>query len=63
MDANAKMGKEFIKKDPHEMSANGKLLNGVIERQGLRVVNGSDKCKGNITRFRRTINGEEKKLN
>ena len=34
-DANAKLGKEWIKNDPHGMSDNGKLLAGMISRQNL----------------------------
>ena len=52
-DANAKLGKEWITNDPHEMSENGRLLSEMIERQNLCVVNTSDKCSGGpITRTR-----------
>ena len=52
-DANAKLGHEWIRDDPHSMSENGKLLAEMIQRQGLFVVNTSEKCKGGpITRCR-----------
>ena len=33
MDANAKLGRKHIPEDPHEITPNGKLLEGIIERQ------------------------------
>ena len=39
LDANAKLGKDVIKGDPHKMSENGKLLMEIIHRQNLFVVN------------------------
>ena len=62
MDANAKLGKKHIPDDPHEITPNGKLLEGIIERQNLFVVNGSRKCKGNITRKRTTKNRVEESV-
>ena len=41
-DANAKLGPSYIKDDPKEMSVNGKILAGVIERHALVVLNGSE---------------------
>ena len=49
MDANAKLGPKYIPGDPHEITPNGKLLAGIVERQHLVVVNGSNMCKGKIT--------------
>ena len=54
IDANSKLGEKYISGDPHKMSPNGALLAGIIERHGLVVGNGSDKCKGTITRKRTT---------
>ena len=54
LDANSKLGKRYIPNDPHDMSPNGVLLSDIIERHNLTVGNGSDKCKGTITR-KRTI--------
>ena len=34
LDCNAKLGKEIIHGDPHEMSGNGKLLWDIVQRQG-----------------------------
>ena len=62
MDANAKLGPNHIPEDPHNISPNGKLLEGIIERQNLFVVNGSKKCKGNITRQRTTKKKVEKSV-
>ena len=52
MDANAKLGKDIIKGDPHEMSSNGKLLWDIINRRNCTVVNTTEKCTGVITRSR-----------
>ena len=54
MDANTKLGKEYIPNDPHKMSPNGTLLAGVIDIHALFVANGSAKSKGTITRRRAT---------
>ena len=53
MDANAKVGKDEISDDPHEVSNNGKIMLEMVERQGLIIANTLDKCKGTITRERR----------
>ena len=61
MDANSKLGSQVIAGDPeNEQSKNGKLLMKVVEENDLVVVNGTDLCEGTITRYRKTINGEEK---
>ena len=62
MDANSKLGAAFIPGDPCEQSKNGKLLQKVIEENDLIVVNGTDVCKGLITRFRKTKNSIEKSV-
>ena len=54
LDANSKLGEKYIRDDPHKISPNGQLLAGVIERHALYVANGSDKCKGRVTRRRVT---------
>ena len=54
MDASSKLGTKYIPKDKHEITPNGKLLAGIIERQNITVANGSEKCKGAITRKRVT---------
>ena len=51
-DANSKLGPHYIHGDPHNITPNGRLLAGVIERQHMFVVNGSNVCKGKITRRR-----------
>ena len=63
MDANSKLGANIIKDDPHVQTANGKLLNGIIERHGLLLLNGlKDVCEGAITRKRVTKNGVEESI-
>ena len=62
MDANAKLGPNYIPRDPHSISPIGKLLEGIIQRQNLYVVNGSRQCKGNITRKRTTKNKVEQSV-
>ena len=52
MDANSKLGPSYIPNDPHDISPNGNILAGIIERHALIVANGSDKCRGLITRQR-----------
>ena len=54
MDANSKLGSKYIPKDPHDMSPNGALLAGIIERHNLVVANGTSKSVGIITRRRVT---------
>ena len=62
-DLNSKLGAEYIKKDPKEITENGKILAGILERNALSVVNGMEqKCTGLITRERHTINGVEKSI-
>ena len=51
LDANAKLGKQHIKKDPHDMTENGRLLVDILGRQNLTIVN---KMEGTITRERIT---------
>ena len=55
MDANSKLGPGIIPGDPEEQSKNGKLLEKIINDNDLVVVNGTDLCKGVITRYRKTI--------
>ena len=45
LDANSKLGPKYIKNDPHNMSQNGVILSGIIERQGLVVANGLSQKK------------------
>ena len=52
LDCNAKLGKDIIRGDPHDISRNGKLLWEMIQRRSCTVVNSSEKCKGVITRSR-----------
>ena len=54
MDANSKLGKNLISQDKHDQSPNGSLLEGILKRHGLIVVNGLKICKGTITRRRCT---------
>ena len=48
LDANAKLGFDIIENDPHEVSANGELFLGVIERNNLIVGNATQLCNGVI---------------
>ena len=59
MDANAKLGPQYIHKDPHGISPNGKILANIIERHALVVANGTTRCSGTITRRRVTKNRTE----
>ena len=62
MDANSKLGPKYIPEDPHGMTPNGALLAGIIDRHNLIVGNGSNKCKGVITRKRVTKERTEKSV-
>ena len=57
-DANAKLGPGIIPGDPHPMSANGKLLEGMIQRQGLKIINISNKCTGGPITRQRIVDGK-----
>ena len=60
-DANSKMSQQYIPGDPHVISENGKILEGILNRNALIVVNGIiEKSTGVITRSRTTKDGEEK---
>ena len=59
MDSNAKLGPAIIPNDPKPQSENGKLLEAIVEENGLIVVNETEFCKGTVTRFRETVNGIE----
>ena len=59
MDSNSKLGNEYIPKDPHPMSPNGKILAAIIKRHALVVANGSEHCSGLITRQRNARNRVE----
>ena len=62
-DANSKMGPEYIPGDPHVMSENGKIIEGIIERHALTVANGvTGKSKGVITRERTTGVSQERSV-
>ena len=62
MDSNSKLGPELIPNDPHRQSTNGKILSGILQRNGLVVANGNVKCEGKITRRRITKEGVEKSI-
>ena len=62
MDANAKLGKKLIPKDPHPQSKNGKLLENFVEDNDLVVVNGTSLCEGVITRKRITVANKEESV-
>ena len=62
MDANAKVGSQIIRQDPHNMSHNGKLLFDIIERQNLIIANALDICEGTITRERVFENKTERSV-
>ena len=57
-DANAKLGPNLIPHDPHQISENGKLLAGMIDRQSLSIINASEKCRGGPITRRRIAKGK-----
>ena len=63
LDANCKLGPQYIPNDPKQMSANGKIMAGIIERHALCVANGIiGKVKGTITRKQTTKNSIEESV-
>ena len=63
MDANAKLGRDYIPNDPKTINKNGKVLAEITKRNALCVVNGlQDICTGLITRESTTVNGNEKSV-
>ena len=62
LDANAKIGKENLKGDPNNATANGRILLDVVERQNLTIANTLDLCRGIITRERVTTLNVEKSV-
>ena len=61
-DANAKLGKDMISQDPHEISENGRILKDLIERENMALLNASDLCQGAITRNRMAKEINEKSI-
>ena len=53
LDANAKIGREKIKDDPNEISANGKILLDMVERQNLTIARCYYQRKENYTESRK----------
>ena len=51
-DANAKLGKDIIHQDPHQISENGRILKGLLDRENLTLLNTSNLCQDAITRNR-----------
>ena len=63
IDANSKLGPQYIEGDPHQQTENGKILSGIIDRNALIVVNGvKNKCSGAITRRRITNKVKEESI-
>ena len=53
MDANAWLGPNYIKNDPHNQNKNGELLANFLSRnKNINLLNASNLCKGLITRSR-----------
>ena len=53
-DANAKLGKNIYPEDPHEQSENGSIVEELVSRNALFILNFNEKCRGTITRSRNT---------
>ena len=63
MDANAKVGTKVIPTDPNkEMDSNGHELMSLIDRHQLIMLNSDHRCKGVITRYRKTRNKVEQSI-
>ena len=53
---------ENLNNDPNNISANGKILIDVVERQKLVIANTLEVCKGVVTRERITKNNVERSV-
>ena len=62
MDANSKLGSSYVPGDKKSISKNVKYLSKVVDKNDLIVVNGTNKCIGIVTRYRKTINGVEESV-
>ena len=62
MDANAKLGRNYISGDIHEISQNGRLLLSLVESFNLLVVNSTEKCHGLVTRMKKVKNKIEESV-
>ena len=63
MDSNAWLGQSMLKNDPKPMNRNGKCLKEFLERNSnLYLVNGTEECKGDITRQRITKDRVEESI-
>ena len=62
LDANAKVGHQVIKNDPHSTSGNGQILIDLVTRQNMFIVNSLPLCQGVITRDRETVVGREQSV-
>ena len=63
LDANAKIGSNLIKNNPHQnVTNNGKFLIDMAERRNLVILNTLKKCEGTITRQRKVENKIEKSV-
>ena len=63
MDANSKLGPEWMEGDPHKQTPNGNIFAEILKRQGLIVINGlKKKCFGTITRSRSTKKVKEESI-
>ena len=48
MDANSKLGTQYIEGDPHAQSRNGRVLANILERHALILLNGLQKKRVGI---------------
>ena len=63
IDAISKLGPDMIKGDPHAQRENGKILEGIIKRNVLSVINNSQtKCIGQLTRKGNTKQRREESI-
>ena len=63
IDSNSWAGDNIIPKDPNPQNSNGKLLQLFLQSNpALTVVNSLQNCEGSVTRYRKTIAGEESSI-
>ena len=59
LDANAKIGSQYLRDDPHKTSSNGLIMLDMVKRQNMTIVNIMEQCTGVTTRERQTVGGIE----
>ena len=63
LDANSKLGPQWIPGDMHPLTENGRIPAGIIDQHGLVLGNSLEHCTGLVTRKSVTRNATEEESN